>query len=97
MPFTKVVGNFTDQMAIFILFDEILTMEVPELKKLSKLKVVRHSQAQLLTANTCSRLAPAVCKGADRQETGGGPQLFLGHGDEYLEAADARGDWRVPQ
>ena len=35
-----------------------------------------NSQAQLLTANTRSRLAPAVCRGADRQETGGGPQLF---------------------
>ena len=58
---------------------------------------VSSSQAQLLTENIRSRLTPAVCRGADRQETGGGPQLFLGHGDEYLEAADARGDWRVPQ
>ena len=42
------------------------------------------------------RLLPYV-EAQHRQETGGGPQLFLGHGDEYLEAADARGDWRVPQ
>ena len=42
------------------------------------------------------RLLPHV-KAQHRQETGGGPQLFPGHGDEHLEAADARGDWRVPQ
>ena len=34
------------------------------------------SQAQLLTENTRSRLTPAACRGADRQETKGGPQLF---------------------
>ena len=65
--------------------------------EISNYLLEKASQAQLLTANTRSRLAPAVCRGADRQETGGGPQLFPGHGDEYLEAADARGDWRVPQ